>query len=171
MRGSAQLALVLLATAPLLQGCSLFGDKPARHYATQANPDCARLRPLAAPGADLTRTEMETWLQTSYKKYDADSSGELSMSEVAPVNQSLRDLNVNAAPVMDINGDGRINFQEFASGWRTMFDYCAHGSGDVVSQNDMQNSPNVSAPVKAQRTSKPGASTSPDNNTGGLPRH
>jgi len=174
MRGSAKLAVVLLATVPLLQACSMLGgDKPARRYASQTNPDCARLQPVANPGADLTRPQMEAWLQTTFKKSDTDGSGELSMGEAAPVNESLRSLNVNAAPVMDLNGDGRINFQEFASGWRTMFDYCAHGGADVVSQNDMLRSPNVTGPVDAaaQRTSKPGSSTDTSNNKGGLPRH
>lgn len=171
MRRSIALIAVAAVTIPSLQACSMFGgDKPARHYASQANPDCARLAPLADPGSDLTRAQMETWLQTSFKKADADNSGELSMAEVAPTNQSLRALNVNAAPVIDMNGDGRVNFQEYASGWRTMFDYCAHGGGDVVSQNDMQRSPNVTAPVKVERTDKPGSST--DTSTGGpsLPR-
>jgi hypothetical protein len=171
MRGSAKLAVVLLATVPVLQACSMFGEKPERHYASQANPDCARLQPVAN-GGDLTRADMETWLQTTFKSADADGNGELSMTEVAPINAQLHALNVNAAPVMDINGDGRINFQEFGSGWKTMFDLCAHGGGDVVSQNDMGRSPNVNGPVgPAQRTSKPGSSTDTSNNKGGLPRH
>ena len=171
MRESAKLAVVLLVTVPLLQACSMFGGKPERHYASQANPDCARLQPIAQPGADLTRAEMETWLQTTFKKADVDNRGELTMAQVAPINQQLHNLNVNASPIIDMNGDGRINYQEFASGWRTMFDYCAHGGGDVVSQNDMQRSPSVNAPVKTERTDKPGSSTDTSNNKGGLPRH
>lgn len=173
MRASAKLALGLLIAAPLLQACSMFGgSEPPRRYASQANPDCARLRPLVVrEDGDLPRADLEAQLQATFKKADTDGSGELSMAEVAPVNESLRALNVNAAPVMDINGDGRINFAEYGSGWRTMFDYCAHGGGDVVSQNDMGKSPNVSArPGAPQRTSKPGSSTDTSSNKGGLPR-
>jgi hypothetical protein len=176
MRGSARLAVVLLASAPLLQACSMFGggeESHPRRYASQQNPDCARLQPLvvSADGA-LSRADMETGLKASFKKYDADGSGELSMTEVAPANDALRALKVNAAPVMDWNGDGRINFQEFASGWRTMFDLCAHGGGDMVSKNDMERSPNVAAPPStATAASKPGSSTDTSNNKGGLPRH
>jgi len=172
MRGSAKLAVVLLAAIPVLQACSMFGDKPQRRYASQTNPDCARLAPLVSrQDGDLPRADMEAWLQTTFKKSDGDSSGELSMTEVGPVNADLRSLNVNAAPVMDINGDGRINFQEFASGWRTMFDLCAHGGGDIVSQNDMQRSPNIAGPVRVERTSKPGQSTDTSDQRGGRPRH
>ena len=174
MRGSTRLALVLLGAAPLLQACTMFGGgEPTRRYAGQANPDCARLQPLVVrQDGDLPRADMDASLQATYKKADTDGSGELSMAEVAPVNEQLRALNVNAAPVMDINGEGRISFAEYGSGWRTMFDYCAHGGGDVVSQNDMSKSPNVAArPGAPTRTGKPGESTSTANNKGGLPRH
>ncbi len=177
MRSSVKLALVLLASAPLVQGCTLFGggEKP-RHYASETNPACARLKPLVTnPNGDLSKSEMEAALQALFKKADVDGSGELSMTEVAPTNDALRGLNVGAAPVMDVNGDGRINFQEFASGWRTMFQLCAHGSGDVVSQNDMQNTPRTDAPVKAPKSAtKPGQSTdtSSGSTTGGhVPGH
>jgi hypothetical protein len=173
MRGWAKVAVVLVAVAPLLGGCSMFGSKPERRYASQANPDCARLQPLVVrEDGDLARTDMNTSLEAMFKKYDKDGSGELTMAEVAPVNDSLRALNVNAAPVMDWNGDGRVNFTEFASGWKTMFDLCAHGGGDVVSKNDMLKSPNVAAqPASAKPVNKPGSSTDTSSNKGGLPRH
>ena len=174
MRGSAKLAVVLLATAPLLQACSMFGgtEPPPRRYASQANPDCARLQPLVVKeDGSLPRADMEAGLQASFKKYDTDGSGELSMTEVGPANDALRALKVNAAPVMDWNGDGRVNFQEFASGWRTMFDLCAHTT-DLVSKNDMERSPNVAArPSAPTAAGKPGSSTDTSNNKGGLPRH
>jgi hypothetical protein len=157
MRGSAKLAVVLLGVAPLLQACSMLGGgEPPRRTASQVNPDCARLKPLVVrQDGDLPRTDMEAQLQAAYKKADVDNSGDLSSSEASPVNESLRVLKLNAAPVMDINGDGRINFQEYASGWRTMFDYC--GSGDVVSQSDMQKSPSTTT-IRPERPpiAKPG---------------
>jgi hypothetical protein len=174
MRGSAKLAAVLLASVPLLQACSMFGGgEPPRRYASQGNPDCARLQPLVVrEDGDLTRADMDTSLQGMFKKYDTDGSGELSMAEVAPANDALRALNVNAAPVMDWNGDGRVNAQEFNSGWKTMFGLCAHGGGDVVSKNDMLKSPNVAAqPAGAKPVNKPGSSTDTSNSKGGLPRH
>jgi hypothetical protein len=174
MRGSAKLAVVLLAAAPLLQACSMFGGEasPPRRYASQGNPDCARLQPLVTSAdGSLARADMETGLTLAYKKYDVDGSGQLSMSEVAPANDALRAQNVNASPVMDWNGDGRVNFQEFAGGWRTMFGLCAHGGGDVVTKNDMERSPNVAArPDQQQRTTKPGSSTDTKDRPNGKPR-
>ena len=166
MRGSAKLAIVLLAAAPLLQGCSMFGGggEATTHqprYASQRNPDCARLQSLVSnPDGSLNHDEMEAALKAEFKKADKDGNGELSMSEVAPVNDALRAQNVGASPVMDWNGDGRVNFQEFAGGWRTMFDLCAHAGGTVVSKNDMQRSPNV-VPPRPSTASSTGQSPGP----------
>jgi hypothetical protein len=152
MRGTAKLAIVLLASAPLLQACSMFGggggDAPRTpRYASQRNADCARLAPLVTnPDGSLNHDEMEAGLKLEFKRWDKDGNGELSSAEVGPLNDSLRAQNVGASPVMDWNGDGHVSFQEFAGGWRTMFDLCAHGGGQVVSKADMERSPNVTPP-------------------------
>lgn len=178
MRGTAKLAIVLVGTLPLLQACQMFGgsSEPPRRYASQSNPNCARLQPLVtAQDGSLSRDDMEAALKAKFKQADLDNSGELSMAEVGPINDALRLQNVGASPVMDWNGDGRVNFQEFAGGWRTMFDLCAHGGGAVVSKNDMERSPNVAPPLTgtAAAKPKPGSSTKPEgSSTGGhVPGH
>src|SRR5262245_46065691 len=149
MRKAAKLAIVLLATGPFLQGCQtlgLSGGDPPRRFATQANANCARLQPLVtASDGSLSRTQMEDALKAKYAKADADKSGDLSAAEVAPINDELRRQNVGASPVMDFNGDGRVNYQEFGSGWKTMFDLCG-GGDEVVTQADMTHSPSIGKP-------------------------
>ena len=171
MRRTAKFAIALLGTLPLLQACQMFGGGGGgggpHRYASQRNPDCARLQPLAtAEDGSLSRDDMEAVLKVKFKQADVDNSGELSMAEVGPINDALRAQNVGASPVMDWNGDGRVNFQEFASGWRTMFDLCAHGGGTVVSKNDMARSPNVAPPPPSPTAATSGPSP-PSGPTGG----
>jgi len=152
MRKTAKLAIVLSASVPLLQACSMFGGggdaaPRAPRYASQRNADCARLAPLVTNAdGSLSHDEMEAGLKLEFKKWDKDGNGELSSSEVGPLNDALRAQNVGASPVMDWNGDGHVSFQEFAGGWRTMFDLCAHDGGQVVTKADMARSPNVTPP-------------------------
>lgn len=146
------------------------GDDAPRpnRYASQRNADCARLAPLVSnPDGSLSRPDMEVALKVEFKKWDKDGNGELSMAEVGPVNDALRAENVGASPVMDWNGDGHVNFEEFAGGWRTMFDLCAHGNGDVVSKADMERSPNVTPPRPSPATTPAGSSGPKPEGSGG----
>src|SRR5262245_52962884 len=94
-----------------------------RHFASQnPNSDCSRLAPFVVNGdGSLSRTDLDAGLKTEFKKWDANGDGQLTQAEAGPLNDHLRAMNVNASPVMDWNGDGRIAHDEFASGWRTMF--------------------------------------------------
>ena len=168
MRGMANVAIVILASSPMLQACQMFGgggDAATPRYASQRNADCARLAPLVTKDdGGLTREDMEAGLKLEFKKWDKDGNNELSMAEIGPLNDGLRAQNVGASPVMDWNGDGHVNYQEFASGWRTMFDLCAHGLGNTVTKADMSRSPNV-APPRTEPVEKPpaGSTTKPGN--------
>jgi hypothetical protein len=97
---------------------------------------------------------MEEWLKTKYAAADRDGSGELTMAEAAPINDELRKQNVGASPVMDWNGDSRVDYQEFASGWKTMFDLCARG-GDIVLKSAMDRSPARPSSPSAAPPAKP----------------
>ena len=139
---------------PGLQACQMLGggDSNVAPVATSGalqrpNADCARLAPLVAnPDGSLTRAELETGLKGEFKKWDKDDNGALGQAEVEPLNDYLRSLNVGASPVVDWNGDGKVDFQEFASGWRTMFDLCDTRSKGIVTKAEMGHSPNVAPP-------------------------
>lgn len=168
MRGAAKLAIVVLASAPLLQACQIFGGgSDARQRAgLQRNGDCARLAPLATNAdGSLSRADMEAGLKLEFKKWDKDGNNELNQAEVVPVNDALRAQKVGASPVMDWNGDGHVNFQEFAGGWRTMFDLC--GRNDVVTKADMTRSPNVTPPRTLPSAKPESGKSSPQSGTGG----
>ena len=165
------LPVVLLSVA--LQACSMLGgedDPPQRHYASQgANADCQRLAPYVV-NADgtLSRADLTAGLQAEFKKWDKNGDGQLSQSESVPLNDYLRSLHVNASPVMDWNGDGHISFDEFASGWRTMFDLCLREGSEVVTKADLERSPNVTPPRKDDtKKSDDDVTTSPPHGGGG----
>ena len=148
----------LLLFCMLTQACQMFGDdaKPRRTEAQRPNSDCQRLAPLVVkPDGSLTRAELEAGLKAEFKKWDKDGNGVLSPAEVEPLNDYLRSLNVGAAPVIDWNADGKVDFQEFASGWRTMFDLCDINSDGTVTKVEMGRSPNVAAPRPPPAEHKP----------------
>jgi len=133
------------------------------HLATE----CARLQPLFGPNdRELTREQMDAGLKIEYAKWDADSNGELSLGEIEPLNDQLRAANVGASPVTDWNADGRVDFKEFASGWRTMFDLCDSNRNKVVSLRELGFSPNVTAPRQEPAKPPEGASDSPKHGGG-----
>ena len=170
MRGFAYIVATVLISVPALQACQMFGGGEARpdaHAQARAGSDCQRLAPLVSnPDGSLTRAELETGLKAEFKKWDTDGNGVLTSTEVEPLNAYLRSLNVGASPVVDWDANGKVSFQEFASGWRTMFDLCDIRSEGTVSKMEMGRSPNVVPPRPAPAQPKPEA-PAPSNPGGG----
>ncbi|MCE9523295.1 MAG: hypothetical protein K8S25_12795, partial [Alphaproteobacteria bacterium] len=146
-------AIALCLVLPVVAGCSYFGsDKPEREVSARPvgklTTDCARLQPLFGPDdQELTRDAMDAGLKTELTKWDKSGDGELSNSEVGPLNDALREENVGASPVTDWNGDGHVDFQEFAAGWRTMFELCDRNRSKTVSLRELGHSPHVTPGV------------------------
>lgn len=170
LRGSAA-----IFAASTLAACSMFGGGGATaqrapetaatigHLATE----CARLQPLyGAKDSELTRKQMDAALKAAFAKWDVDGNGELGMREIEPVNDELHAENVGASPVTDWNADGHVDFAEFASGWRTMFDLCDSNRNDVVSLRELGFSPNVTAPRPEPTKPPEGSSESPTHGGG-----
>jgi hypothetical protein len=165
--------LLVILVSIALQACQMLGggDEPGpdrgRHEqypaAHNVNADCERLSAYVVNAdGSLARPDLENGLKGEFKKWDKSGDGQLSQAETQPLNDHLRSLHVNASPVMDWNGDGHVTYDEFASGWRTMFDLCARGDSDVVTKADLERSPSVPAPSKTDEEKSPGgASFSP----------
>ena len=172
MRGFGYIVATVIISVPALQACQMFGGGEARpdaHAQARAGSDCQRLAPLVSnPDGSLTRAELETGLKAEFKKWDTDGNGVLTSTEVEPLNAYLRSLNVGASPVVDWDANGKVSFQEFASGWRTMFDLCDIRSEGTVSKMEMGRSPNVVPPRPAPAQPKPEAPvpSSPGNGRG-----
>ena len=163
----------LLMAVPMVAACSYFGgDAPKPERASAPLPgklttECARLQPLfVANEQTLSRDRMDDGLKVEYSKWDKDKNGELSNSEIGPLNVELRSENVGASPVTDWNGDGHVDFQEFASGWRTMFDLCDRNRDKMVSYRELGHSPNVTPPVEAAPSKPPEGASDPKHGGG-----
>lgn len=153
--------LLVGAAAGLLAGCSVFGgdEKPKAAAAPpvvgKLTTDCARLQMLFGPDdQEITRDQMEAGLKTVMTKWDADGSGDLTHSEVQPLNDYLRQEYKGASPVTDWNADGRVDFKELGAGWRTMFDLCDRNRNKSVSLRELGFSPNVAPPRTAPQPEK-----------------
>jgi hypothetical protein len=165
-----QIAAATFIGLVLLGGCA-GGDSPdaasprTTGYQASARIDssCGILQPYFALGSKgLSRDDLEVALKTEFAKWDKDNSGDLSMSELDPLNDSLHAESTVISSVIDWDGSGRVSFQEFASQWRTMFQLCDSNSDKVLSLRELGWSPNV-AGARARDARKPpeGASAPP----------
>ncbi len=138
----------------------MFGsDAPVREVGARPvgklTTECARLQPLFGPeDQELTREKMDAGLKVELGKWDTNADGALTNREAEPLNDALRAENVGASPVTDWNADGQISFQEFAAGWRTMFELCDRNRSKSVSFRELGYSPNVTAPRVAPSAPK-----------------
>jgi hypothetical protein len=164
--------LSFLFVAPCVAGCFHFGDAaPPVRSETGTMPTgplpsaCGRLQPFFAKDAKvLTRKELEAGLKVEFAKWDKDGSGDLSASEIEPLNEQLRAQYSAASPVMDWNGDGRVDLTEFGSGWRTMFDLCDTSHDDTVTVRELLYSPNTAPPPPEDPNKPPDGASTPNPN-------
>ncbi len=150
--------LALFAVA----GCST----PAHHWTPTVSPRAEDwhgpysllLRYDANNDGVVTRRELEAGLRQDFRQADTNHDGLLDMDEVRAAN--LRRIRIDqstAIPLIDWNGDGYVDFGEFASGMRSLFEqYDADGDGNVT-LDEMH--------IRLQKVS-PGAQP-PDANAGG----
>src|SRR5262245_628361 len=93
MRMTMKRVAVLLVLPPLLAACSYFSGEPEREPVASDIPvgrlttDCARLQPLFGPSdKELSREKMDSALKAELAKWDKDGSGDLTNSELEPLN-------------------------------------------------------------------------------------
>jgi hypothetical protein len=70
----------------------------------------------------LTRAEMEAGLKADFDAADLNHDGKLQLNEIRAVNDSRwKEDNAAASPLVDWNGDGVVDFGEFAATARSLF--------------------------------------------------
>jgi Ca2+-binding EF-hand superfamily protein len=84
----------------------------------------------------ITRRELEAGLRQDFLQADTNHDGRLDPDEVRAANLRRIQLDQSTAiPLIDWNGDGYVDFTEFASGMRSVFEeYDADGDGNVTPQ-------------------------------------
>lgn len=96
-------------------------DRPGRHEEEWHAP-VQMLLHYVGPDGRLTRAQMEAGLHRDFEAADINHSGVLEPDEARAVNQKRWDEDHSAvSPLQDWNGDGVIDFNEFAAAARALF--------------------------------------------------
>lgn len=135
--------LVTAAALVLLAGCghrkpprwNPNGD-PGRNENYHGGPNAMLLHYDANHDGTLTRAELEAGLHADFDALDVAHTGCLTNDEVQAVNQKrIAADQASASPLMDWNGDGCVDFNEFAVTPRSLFDSLDRNSdGQVTPQ-------------------------------------
>ncbi|MCE9524174.1 MAG: hypothetical protein K8S25_17280 [Alphaproteobacteria bacterium] len=88
---------------------------------------------------DLTKPVLEVGLKADYAKSDLNADGVLDTAETRALNEQLRSER-NMSPVFDWNADGRIDYTEFATQWRTLFDRADRNRDGIVDADEIEGS-------------------------------
>ena len=141
----------------LIVGCST----PTRHWRPFEAPRREDwhgpynliLRYDADNNGKVTRRELEAGLRQDFWQADTNRDGRLDDEEVRAANlRRIRADQSTAIPLIDWNDDGYVDYGEFASGIRSLFEqYDADGDGTVTLE-EMQ--------IRLQRVTPPGSGTS-----------
>jgi len=129
-------AAIVLAAA--LAGCA---SRPPRHVHRQAewHSPVGMLLRYAGPNGDVTRAEMEAGLRKDFAAADKNHDGVLEPDEMRAVNQARWNEDKSAtSPLVDWNGDGVIEFNEFAATARALFGQLDRNNNGVLTPDELE---------------------------------
>jgi len=87
----------------------------------------------------LTRQELEAGLRRQYTTADTDHDGKIDMKEMQAENdRRFRAFGTEASPLIDWNQDGFIDFDEFASTARSVFEDMDKNHDGRLDQNELR---------------------------------
>jgi hypothetical protein len=121
-------AMVVAAT--ILAGCA-GGPPPPQHREDDWHAPVQILLRYVDKDGKLTRAELEAGLRRDFDAADRNHDGVLEPDEVRAVNQQRWTDDQSAiSPLQDWNGDGMVDFNEFAANARPLFrQYDRNGDG------------------------------------------
>ena len=89
----------------------------------------------------VTRDELTRALHADFDKYDGNHDGVLSVDEARALNETLPQRIPGASPVKDWNGDGHVDFNEYANQWLSLFERFDTNGDGIVTADEMSAGP------------------------------
>lgn len=138
------LSACVLAACSSLNPFSSSKAPPAAEAADASKPAPPKRQPEsmglqrfdANADGSVVRQELEDTLAADFKKEDANGDQALDVGETRALNERLR-KEKSGSPVFDWNADGRLEFTEFASQWRTLFQRSDIDRDDIVDEREL----------------------------------
>lgn len=108
----------------------------------QTQPASSLLKTLMAydtdHGGHVTRAELEAGLHKEFDAADKDHDGKLNLEEMRAVNDKRwHEEGAAVTPLADWNGDGVVDFDEFAAGPRSLFEQLDKNHDGMLSPKEI----------------------------------
>lgn len=108
----------------------------------------------------LTRAELEAGLKADFAAADSNHDGKLDLEEYRAVNDARwKEQGAASSPLVDWNGDGVVDFDEFAAAPRTLFEQLDTKNEGVVDLRKFD--------PRQKPAPQPGQGSRPDGRSGG----
>lgn len=134
-----RLLFAALAFVPFLAGCG--GGEPRLPIQREEewHAPIGILRHYADKDGRLTRTQLEEGLRRDFEAADTNHNGVLDPDEVRAVNdQRWKEDQSAVSPLQDWNGDGVVDFSEFAATARALFNELDRDGNGVLTPNELR---------------------------------
>ena len=120
-------------------GCGGDPDRLPFHRQEEWHAPVQSLLHYAGPDGTVTRAGLEEGLRKDFAAADANHSGVLEPDEMRAVNQQRWNEDRSAvSPLQDWNGDGVIDFSEFAAGPRALFNELDRDRNGILSADELR---------------------------------
>lgn len=132
-------AVLLALLAPGLLACGGGDPGPIRQEeAWKGHGPLDILRKYAGPDGRLTRQQLDAGLRKDFEAADKNHDGVLQPDEARAVNQQRWSEDQSAiSPLQDWNGDGVIDFNEFAATARALFGELDRDGNGVLTPDEL----------------------------------
>lgn len=152
MRSSVFGIVLVGLTAAGLSACGGGRHEPPRPQVEQWHAPIGILRHYAGPDGSLTRKQLEEGLRREFDAADTNHNGVLEPDEARVVNQQRWTEDQSAiSPLQDWNGDGVIDFNEFAATVRTLFNEADRDGNGVITAEELRvRKPGETAPPRGE---------------------
>ncbi len=139
MRSSLYGIAILGLAAVGLSACGGGRQEPSGPRVEEWHAPIGILRYFAGPDGVLTRKQLEAGLHRDFDTADTNHDGVLQPDEARAVNQQRWKEDQSAiSPLQDWNGDGVIDFNEFAATARALFNELDHDGNGVLTADELR---------------------------------